>query len=129
MGRILLIFFLLNAGLAFGQNKNVSNELVKASFDKSYRTRSEKRKLLTFKKKYARFNPINYLGAGLLFVYQNVMSEQIQADCTYKISCSEFTKLSIQEYGFIKGTLNGFNQLSECHPQSLYEHPMEDNPT
>ena len=77
-----------------------------------------------FKHRASYFNPLSYAGAGLLFIYQNVFSEQIQADCTYMVSCSQYTKLCIERHGILKGTLMGFNQLSECFPAARYEHPV-----
>ncbi len=82
-----------------------------------------KRKLIDFSKKSfaQKLNPLLYVGASLLFVYQRVFSEQIQASCVYKKSCSEFTKLSIEKKGIIKGTLIGFNQLSNCFQGALLD--------
>ncbi len=84
----------------------------------------EKRKVLSFKSKrlIAKFNPLNYIAAGALFVYQRVFSEQIQASCIYEISCSNYTKLSVQEYG-IKGFLSGINQLNCCFTDVIYDYP------
>lgn len=81
-----------------------------------------KRGILKVNGSASRFNPFVYVGAALLFVYQNVLSEQIQARCMYQVSCSQYTKLSIQKKGFFKGTLLGFNQISECFPGVLKEH-------
>ena len=83
------------------------------------------RKIISLKNKklIAKINPINYVGAGLLFFYQGVLSEQIQANCTYEISCSNYTKLCIEKYGFIKGSLQGLHQLSNCSASSLDDYP------
>ncbi|MBA3681277.1 MAG: membrane protein insertion efficiency factor YidD [Bacteroidetes bacterium] len=122
MHRFILFLLLLSASASYSQTENSINEkMLSVSFDHS--EKPEKRKLLTFKKKSSYFNPLNYLGAGALFVYQNIFSEQIQASCTYEISCSQYTKISIQKFGFFKGVLKGFNQLSECAPTAIYEHP------
>ncbi len=101
----------------------LNQKILEKSFDDCDRSAGKKKKLLSFKKKYSRLNPLNYLGAGLLYVYQTVFSEQIQAECAYEISCSEYTKLSIQQHGFILGSLSGLNQLSECFPGAKLEHP------
>ena len=123
MGKILLFFAIVSSCILFGQNGNLTNDILKATFENDDNTKAEKRKLLSFKKKRVKYNPLNYVGAGLLYVYQNIVSEQLQAECTYVTSCSQYTKLSIQEHGFILGALKGFNQLSECHPSAIYEHP------
>ena len=105
---IILIFF------AFKIN---AQTIIPTSFTNNlFNTEAESkstRKIAKIKNKY---NPISYIGAGALFVYQNIISEQIQASCTYHYSCSEFTKKSIENFGFIKGTFVGLNQLQSCVP-------------
>ncbi|MBA3663686.1 MAG: membrane protein insertion efficiency factor YidD [Bacteroidetes bacterium] len=121
MRPLISLFLVFYAFGAICQTTNTINEkMIYISFEKN--PASPKRKLLTFKKTASYFNPMNYISAGALFLYQNLFSEQIQAACTYETSCSEYTKLCIQKYGFIKGTLKGFNQLSECAPTAVYEH-------
>ncbi len=34
--------------------------------------------------------------------------------CKYSISCSEYTKQSILEFGFLKGILLGFKRIISC---------------
>jgi len=117
---LLLSFFLTRA--AFSQS-SLQDKLLQTSFEDITIHTTTKRKLLHFKKRSSRYNPATYVSAGLLYVYQNVFSEQLQAECSYEISCSEYTKLSIQRSGFFIGVLSGFNQLSECYPGVIYEHP------
>jgi putative component of membrane protein insertase Oxa1/YidC/SpoIIIJ protein YidD len=66
---------------------------------------------------------LNYLAAGLLFFYQSILSEQIQADCTYEISCSNYTKQCINKDGFIIGSLKGLHQLNTCFPANIDDCP------
>lgn len=61
-----------------------------------------------------RLNPLYFLASGAMFMYQRVFSEQISADCQYAISCSEYTKKSIELHGLFKGTLIGLHQLHHC---------------
>ena len=70
----------------------------------------------------SKINPLIYLASGLLFVYQNIFSEQISSVCTYEISCSEMTKRSIARYGLFKGTFVGLHQLTNCSPSILHDH-------
>lgn len=83
-----------------------------------------RRKLLDLQhaKVSTKLNPLTYLAAGLMFTYQNVISEQISANCSYEISCSEYTKKSIEYHGLIKGTLIGLHQLTNCSPGAKYDH-------
>lgn len=69
-----------------------------------------------------KLNPLFYAGGGLMFVYQNVFSEQLQSDCTYRISCSEYTKQCVQKFGFLKGMLIGLHQLSTCVPGAYLDY-------
>ena len=101
----------------------LQQKLLKASFDTTLHQKTKARKLVSPKNDIAKINPLFYLGGTLLFLYQNVFSEQIQAQCAYQISCSEYTKLSIQKKGLLFGTLSGFNQLSECFPYIQHDHP------
>jgi uncharacterized protein len=121
MRHFILVLFITLSACSFGQTGSINDKIIHASIEEPAPV--VKRKLLSFKKRSSYFNPMNYLGAGLLYVYQNIFSEQIQADCAFELSCSEYTKLSIREHGFFTGTLQGFNQLSECAPNARYEHP------
>lgn len=36
--------------------------------------------------------------------------------CRFIPTCSEYTKIKINEYGFFKGTMLGIKRLLKCHP-------------
>ena len=38
--------------------------------------------------------------------------------CRFQPTCSEYTKIAIQEYGSFKGSLMGFKRILKCHPLS-----------
>ena len=57
---------------------------------------------------------MNTIAGGMIYFYQNVISEQIQAGCSYEISCSQYLKLCIEKYGFVIGTFAGINQFLKC---------------
>jgi putative component of membrane protein insertase Oxa1/YidC/SpoIIIJ protein YidD len=57
---------------------------------------------------------LNKIAGGMIYFYQNIISEQIQASCSYEISCSQYLKLCIQKYGFVVGTFAGINQFGKC---------------
>ena len=71
----------------------------------------------------AKISPLHYISSGLLFFYQTILSEQIQADCNYEISCSNYTKAGIEKFGLLKGVLGGFDQLTNCSVLILYDVP------
>ena len=36
--------------------------------------------------------------------------------CRFIPTCSEYTKIKINKYGFIKGSLLGIKRILKCHP-------------
>ena len=36
--------------------------------------------------------------------------------CRFTPTCSEYTKIKINEYGFIKGVYLGIKRILKCHP-------------
>ncbi|MEZ4722993.1 MAG: membrane protein insertion efficiency factor YidD [Flavobacteriales bacterium] len=63
---------------------------------------------------FTRYNPVSLTLGGLLYVYQKVISPQLQSDCPYEISCSAFSKACIQEFGVLKGVALTADRLSRC---------------
>lgn len=118
-----LIVFFLNS--AYSQDSipksvSVNSLMIKSVFSDYSPSVPKKRVLLNLKNGKA--NPLTYLAAGMLFLYQNILSEQISADCSYQMSCSEYTKKCIEKYGIIKGTFIGLHQLSCCVPTIREDH-------
>ena len=64
---------------------------------------------------YTRFNPVNMVFGGLLFFYQNALSQQFSATCLYHPSCSEFSKQSISRYGLLKGIFLSSDRIMRCN--------------
>ena len=62
-----------------------------------------------------KFNPVSLLLGGTLYVYQNVLSKHISADCLFTPSCSEFSKQAIREDGLLKGTLLSIDRVNRCN--------------
>ena len=62
-----------------------------------------------------KINPVNLLIGGTLYVYQNVLSKHISADCLFTPSCSEFSKQAIKEYGLLRGTLLSIDRVNRCN--------------
>jgi uncharacterized protein len=51
----------------------------------------------------------------IMFTYQNLISGQISSGCQYAVTCSNFSKNAISEYGFIQGMLIGLDRLYRCN--------------
>lgn len=121
-----MIFFIFHFSLPVSvgaqendsKQNNLNTQIVKAVFSDFQTPIKQKRVILNFEGKKLGFkiNPMTYIAAGMLFFYQNIISEQISANCTYEMSCSEYTKKCIEKYGLIKGALIGLHQLSCCVP-------------
>ena len=62
-----------------------------------------------------KINPVNIIFGSALYVYQNVLSKHISADCLYTPSCSEFSKQAIREYGLLKGILLSVDRINRCN--------------
>ncbi len=72
---------------------------------------------------HPQFNVFFMLSSRLMYLYQNVLSEQIQAECVYAVSCSEHAKLKIEKKGLFLGMLDGGYQLMNCFEGVVYDYP------
>jgi uncharacterized protein len=117
--------FLLFSVSVYSQNAEADKSMIVANLFENFEyKKAEPRKLMALNQKsfISKINPVVYISAGLLFFYQRIISEQIQADCTYEISCSSYTKHAIERYGF-KGFLIGIHQLNNCAPTVIDDYP------
>jgi putative component of membrane protein insertase Oxa1/YidC/SpoIIIJ protein YidD len=62
-----------------------------------------------------KFNPVGLMLGGTLYVYQNVISKHISADCLFTPSCSDFCKQAIKEAGLLKGALLSIDRVNRCN--------------
>ena len=65
--------------------------------------------------KFKKFNPLGLLLGGTLYLYQNIVSKHISADCLYTPSCSEFSKQAIMQEGILKGIILSINRVNRCN--------------
>ncbi|MFM9986210.1 MAG: membrane protein insertion efficiency factor YidD [Flavobacteriales bacterium] len=96
-----------------------------AALDSEQSPEKDKRTFLKIRKVKGakRYNPLLYISSGLVYVYQNIFSEQIQADCNYQLSCSSYTKGCIERHGFFVGLMMGLDQLSSCFEGVKTQYP------
>jgi putative membrane protein insertion efficiency factor len=71
----------------------------------------------------ARYNPFSLTAAGLMLLYQHVVSPQVSSSCIYTRSCSNFAKEAIKEYGLIKGVFLAADRLMRCNRSCENDHP------
>jgi uncharacterized protein len=62
-----------------------------------------------------KINPVNIFFGSALYVYQNVLSKHISADCLFTPSCSEFSKQAIREFGLLKGIVLSVDRVNKCN--------------
>jgi uncharacterized protein len=60
-------------------------------------------------------NPVVTLLKGAMLMYQNVISPQLSKECPYEITCSNFSKHLIKEYGLIKGVFLSADRITRCN--------------
>jgi putative component of membrane protein insertase Oxa1/YidC/SpoIIIJ protein YidD len=63
----------------------------------------------------AGYNPAALLLKGTMFVYQHVISPQLSRGCPYEITCSNFSKQSIREFGIVKGVFLSADRILRCN--------------
>ena len=123
--KTLLTLFIMLTSSYYGQQKeSIQEHIMTQLFGDFNIPQKQKRPFLKPDASIAvKLNPLTYLSGGLLYVYQNVISEHIQADCQHHISCSENMKQSIKKRGLFVGILNGLNQLSNCGGNITQDYP------
>lgn len=53
---------------------------------------------------------------ALIRGYQLLISPFLPPSCRYSPSCSEYARVAIKRYGFLRGTWLGGRRLGRCHP-------------
>jgi uncharacterized protein len=77
----------------------------------------------------ARYNPAALVLKGGLLVYQKMLSQQLSRQCPYEITCSNFSKLAIAEFGMFKGVFISADRIMRCNRIGLLDvHPLSINP-
>jgi putative component of membrane protein insertase Oxa1/YidC/SpoIIIJ protein YidD len=75
-----------------------------------------------------KYNPVSLSLGGLLFFYQSFLSPQLSAGCAFDISCSNFSKNSIKQFGILKGVALSADRLTRCNRISSADyHPVLKN--
>lgn len=56
--------------------------------------------------------------AAPIWLYQKLISPLMRPRCKYVPSCSEYARMSIREYGVVKGVILAGWRLLRCNPAS-----------
>ncbi|MFH1052557.1 MAG: membrane protein insertion efficiency factor YidD [bacterium] len=78
----------------------------------------------TSQKLYA-YNPLSFLGLGLIRFYQNFLSTQDEPVCNFTLSCSAFGVEAIKNRGFFYGILLTADRLTRCNSLTKYEYHID----
>jgi putative component of membrane protein insertase Oxa1/YidC/SpoIIIJ protein YidD len=107
-----MLYCLPTAKLLLAQgNLHLRAQILENHFQQPSSNEQQKRAFIEHASKR---NLLTTIPGALIYVYQNIISAQIQAECSYAITCSEYIKLCIEQYGFLKGTFAGLNQYMKC---------------
>ena len=104
--RFLLIFIIVIGNhQLFAQNYKEDSKLVVDMTEVQHNYSKSRKKIIKVEKKniVSKVNPVNNILRVSLWVYQNAISDQLAGHCPYEVSCSNFSKEAIQEFGFLKG--------------------------
>ncbi len=52
----------------------------------------------------------------LINLYQMMISPLLPKSCRFYPTCSEYTKQSLEKYGFWRGLILGLKRFLRCHP-------------
>ncbi|GAB3036525.1 membrane protein insertion efficiency factor YidD [Spirosoma pulveris] len=78
----------------------------------------------------AQYNPVSLTLKGAMLGYQRLMSQQLARSCPYQITCSNFSKQAIEQYGIMKGVFLSADRIMRCNRIGLLDvPPMDINPT
>jgi len=73
----------------------------------------------TFSSPDSRLSPFGWprlAAAGLIRLYQIVLSPLLGNRCRFYPSCSEYARDSILKHGVLKGAYYGVRRIMRCHP-------------
>ncbi len=124
--KILLWLFCAMASWAEAQSVDwqiLDHQLFHADFQKKKFEQKREVHFIHFKSHNVliRYNPISLTFGGLLYFYQTTFSQQFASDCPFEISCSAYSKLSIQQLGLIKGVALTADRLMRCNQFLKYD--------
>ena len=59
---------------------------------------------------------ISYIFIKIIKIYQLFISPYLGSNCRYLPTCSEYFIDSLNEFGFLKGSVKGTKRIFSCHP-------------
>jgi len=133
----ILIFFLFSGFVSVSQSSLISD--IQLIGEKRVEVLKQEKKTRPYiysgkTNPLVKYNPVNAVFGGLLFIYQNALSQQFSANCLYHPSCSDFSKQSVREYGLLKGVFLSADRVMRCnriaatgiHPLRIENNKVQD---
>jgi putative membrane protein insertion efficiency factor len=75
-----------------------------------------------------KYNPVSLTLGGLMYLYQNTLSQQLSASCLFEPSCSQYGKRAIRHYGIFKGIFLTADRITRCNKIAARDiHPLTIN--
>jgi len=62
---------------------------------------------------------------ALIALYQNLLSTQDGARCSFSLSCSQYAKLALERYGPVLGLVMAADRLQRCHGMGRLYYPVD----
>ena len=62
-----------------------------------------------------KYNPVTLVLKGAMYAYQHAISPQLSRHCPYEITCSNFSKQAVQEFGIVKGVFLSADRILRCN--------------
>ena len=117
LSSLFFLALLSNRSFVFAQMPISDRQLLVAKdfHDSIYNNRKITFFLSKSKNPIVRYNPVSLTLGGLMYLYQKALSPQLSSQCSYKPSCSNFSKESIHIFGFIKGMALSADRLTRCN--------------
>jgi putative component of membrane protein insertase Oxa1/YidC/SpoIIIJ protein YidD len=75
------------------------------------------------KNKINTYNPLVFILKPFMFLYQNGISPQLLSHCQHEMTCSNFSKNVIHEYGIVKGIFLTSDRLMRDNSYCISEYP------
>ena len=96
-----------------------------AEHERHYKRAGNSDSLLSTRSKsfVAAYNPLSLSMKGAMYLYQHVFTLQLARSCPYEITCSNFAKHAIHDYGIVKGMLLAADRVMRCNRIALLDVP------
>ncbi len=115
MRKLIFIFFLCCSVVEIFSQQNDKNLILGNDFPKAeFENKRKVEYLFKGRNWLVKYNPVSLFFGGSMLLYQSTISVQIAANCPYEVSCSAFSKASINKFGIFKGIALTADRLTRC---------------